>query len=161
MIAAIYKFLSNYESIVQIEQKYFETGHSKNECDSIHSAIQNRFSKADVFLPSGIPEHMKAAHNKKLYKVHNIVHTDRHDFGKLNTDIMKTTAFAGIQKIHHITHKNEEGNVSLYFSEENRGDPQLRPFLKLGYKQTALSKAKLSLAYDKPCAIDSDKNNDL
>ncbi|KAJ8969912.1 hypothetical protein NQ314_001529 [Rhamnusium bicolor] len=34
-----------------INQKYMESGHSEMECDSVHSAIENRGNKIDIYTP--------------------------------------------------------------------------------------------------------------
>ncbi|XP_050311108.1 uncharacterized protein LOC126746777 [Anthonomus grandis grandis] len=36
-----------------INQKFMESGHSEMECDSVHSAIENRGNKIDIYTPEG------------------------------------------------------------------------------------------------------------
>lgn len=38
---------------VTILQKFLEKRHTQMECDSVHSSIENRFWRAEIYLPSG------------------------------------------------------------------------------------------------------------
>ena len=49
---------TKHPSIQQIDHKFFETGHSQMECDSMHCAIEKATKKAAIYVPS---EWVKAA----------------------------------------------------------------------------------------------------
>ena len=44
--------VTKYPSIQQIDHKFFETGHSQMECDSMHSVIGKATKKAAIYVPS-------------------------------------------------------------------------------------------------------------
>ena len=161
MISAMLKLLCDCKNITTIEHKYFESGHSKNECDNMHSTIQARYAHRDVFLPSAYHEHMKLAQHTKPYKVSVLDHNDIFDFCKLNNDTMKKNAFTGIQKVHHIKFQKEEGLVSVSFADEIDGDFVLNPFFKRGKTQSRLRVYDLSKANHASCGIDDNKREDL
>ncbi|ESO85626.1 hypothetical protein LOTGIDRAFT_155116 [Lottia gigantea] len=64
MCSAILQFLSQAQNIEFVEQKYFESGHSQNECDSMHSCIEREYKSSNVFLPSAYHESMRKANKK-------------------------------------------------------------------------------------------------
>lgn len=45
------KFVSLPGNLKVINQKFMESGHSEMECDSVHSTIENRGRKIDIFAP--------------------------------------------------------------------------------------------------------------
>lgn len=53
-----------------VNQKFMESGHSEMECDSVHSAIEARGNKIDIFTPEGWYTTVRTAKTKKpFYKV--------------------------------------------------------------------------------------------
>lgn len=54
IISAMFiKALSSFPNLKIINQKYMESGHSEMECDSVHSAIESRGRKINIFVPDG------------------------------------------------------------------------------------------------------------
>lgn len=49
--AMFIKALSLSDNLKVINQKFMESGHSEMECDSVHSTIENRGRKIDIFIP--------------------------------------------------------------------------------------------------------------
>ena len=44
--------VTKHLSIQQIDHKFFETGQSQMECDSMHSVIEKATKKAAIYMPS-------------------------------------------------------------------------------------------------------------
>lgn len=49
--AMFLRALSLLDNLKVINQKFMESGHSEMECDSVHSTIENRGRKIDIFVP--------------------------------------------------------------------------------------------------------------
>lgn len=62
---AIASFLTASTTIISVEQKFLESGHSHMECDSMHSAIEGTFKSIEVALPSDYMTCMLRARTKK------------------------------------------------------------------------------------------------
>lgn len=58
---------------VEITQKFLEKGHTYMECDSVHSCIEKRINKRDVYLPSDYHRMTIEARPEQPYKVFEIV----------------------------------------------------------------------------------------
>ena len=160
MITAILKFLSN-SSIEKIEQKFFESGHSKNECDSMHSVIQRHCNNCDIFLPSAYHEHMRKAQHKQPYIVNVLTHVNMLGFAKLNDLFMPKSSFYGILKVHHIVYEKNERGVTVSVADEIGGELVTKTFLKRGKTQCSFQEYPVPRAYDAPCGIDDQKKQDL
>ena len=61
IITAILSFLSQSSNIHVIGQKFFESGHSHMECDTMHCAIEFTYSKKEVYIPAEYLMLMKMA----------------------------------------------------------------------------------------------------
>lgn len=59
-----------------INQKFMKSGHSEMECDSVHSSIETRGSKIDIFTPECWFTVVRTAKTKKPYKVVELTFTD-------------------------------------------------------------------------------------
>lgn len=69
--SAILHFLTTSKNIITVEHKYFESGHSHMECDSMHSTIERAFKDKEVDMPINYIDFMKSARNKHPYKVND------------------------------------------------------------------------------------------
>jgi hypothetical protein len=49
--AMFLRSLSLSDNLKAINQKLMESGHSEMECDSVHSSIEDRGRKIDIFVP--------------------------------------------------------------------------------------------------------------
>ncbi|VEN46923.1 unnamed protein product [Callosobruchus maculatus] len=64
--------------IETINQKFMESGHSEMECDSVHSAIENRGNKIDIYTPDGW--YMLARTAKTKPPFYNVIEMNYSDF---------------------------------------------------------------------------------
>lgn len=77
-----------------INQKYMESGHSEMECDSVHSAIENRGNKIDIYTPEGWYTVARTAKTKKPF--YNVIEMNYSDF--LNFKFFSKTAVINKKK---------------------------------------------------------------
>ena len=106
MCTALINFLRKAEHTLVIEQKFFESGHSKSECDSMHSAIERQFRNKDIHLPSQYRECMLKANKKGIpYQVKEFSCTEFEDYEQMNKEFVKQNAFSGIISVHHIIYE--------------------------------------------------------
>ncbi|KAK6182763.1 hypothetical protein SNE40_010374 [Patella caerulea] len=160
MCTALIHFLCNAKNIKIIEQKFFETGHSQNECDSMHSCIERQFSKSNVFLPSGFQQHMKNANKRKPYNISELGFDSFYDFDELNSRVFKQNAFAGIISTHHIIYSIDHKDVKVTFADEIGGMHCEKAYRKRG-QPVNLKSYVLSQAYNSQLNIDVQKRDDL
>ncbi|KAK5647974.1 hypothetical protein RI129_002866 [Pyrocoelia pectoralis] len=106
-----------------INQKFMESGHSEMECDSVHSCIENRGNKVDVFTPEGWYAVARTAKIKKpLYQVTPMDFTDFLDFknfaSKTITNRNKTEDGATLNwlKVKWLQYRKEDPS-RIYFKE--------------------------------------------
>ena len=109
--AAIINFLCNKRHITVVEQKYFESGHSQMECDSMRSAIECAMQGLEINLPSDYQQCMQMVRRSQLYMIEELNHEDIWDYKTLSQRIISPSAFNGIMKIHHIKYRREEGDL--------------------------------------------------
>lgn len=102
IITAMVSFLSQANSIKFIEQKFFESGHSHTECDTMHSATESTYAKKEVNLPADILILLKLVQKIQLYEVTEITHEDIFDFAALNSAAMSASAFNDMMKSHYL-----------------------------------------------------------
>lgn len=54
VISAMFiRAVATFKNLKLINQKFMESGHSEMECDSVHSAIETRGRKINIFVPDG------------------------------------------------------------------------------------------------------------
>ncbi|GLV33245.1 hypothetical protein CBL_08413 [Carabus blaptoides fortunei] len=74
--AMFLRALSLLDNLMVINQKFMESGHSEMECDSVHSNIENRVRKIDIFVPDQWYTVARTAKlNKPLYIVREMDYT--------------------------------------------------------------------------------------
>lgn len=61
-----------------INQKYMESGHSEMECDSVHSAIENRGNRIEIYTPEGWYTVARTAKTKQPF--YNVIEMNHSDF---------------------------------------------------------------------------------
>lgn len=155
---AIASFLSSAVSVKVVEQKYFESGHSHMECDSMHSAIEGTFRKREISLPSDYISCMKQARCGKPYQVVELDHTDITDFGALN-EVFKKDAFKSIIKIKtHFIHYNKGRDIEI-----SMNDCIEEPVKDVVWRKRGAPKSLSGVkpAYNTACGIDKEKKADL
>jgi hypothetical protein len=160
MCTALSLFLCKASNIRRIEQKFFESGHSQSECDSMHSNIERRIQKCPVYLPSQYTQVLQRAVRVKTYEVCEMQFGDVFDFERANASNVKSSAFSGIQMVHHIVYEKclETERVKIWFSNEIGGNLQEKIFM---CKNVSLSDVVVQPAYAEKLAIDADKAKDL
>ena len=118
---AIAYFLSMSANIDIIEQKFFESGHSQSECDSMHSKIEAQLQKRSVYIPWQYSCEMKCAVIVRPYKTSELKHADFLNFEDVNSRVVKITAFSGIQSVHHIVYEKTDKVIKISFVNEIGG----------------------------------------
>lgn len=121
-------FLSVSQNITKIKHKYFESGHSQMECDSMRSAIENAFNNKEVDLLCGFIEHMKQARRSANYIVEELTHADFSDFKSLNDAAMRAVTFSRIINAH-----------CFCYNKIGRRDPQIFMGPEIGEEANELS----------------------
>lgn len=145
----IITFLSKSVNTVRVEQKYFETGHSQMECDSIHSAIENKFRKRDVHLP-----------NTGSYRIVNLDRSIIFDWGVVSASF-RANAFNGIITKHLIEYTRAENRiVNVAFADEIDGVLQPISYKKRG-RMVDISTIDIPIAYSEAIGVDKNKKEDL
>lgn len=76
--AAMFLRAVNEFPIKIINQKFMESGHSEMECDSVHSVIERRGAKVDIFTPDGWYSVAKTAKMSEPY--YKVIEMDYSDF---------------------------------------------------------------------------------
>ncbi|ESP01684.1 hypothetical protein LOTGIDRAFT_176440 [Lottia gigantea] len=160
MCSAILQFLSQAQNIEFVEQKFFESGHSQNECDSMHSCIEREYKSSNVFLPSAYHESMRKANKKQPYIVIEITHNDIIDYERFNSMICKQNAFSGIMTVHHIIYSISDNEQTVSFAHEIGGEMVKKSYRKQGHP-CDLATVKLTKAYQSTQVIDKQKKADL
>lgn len=62
---SIIHFLAKSTNVKTLQQKYFESGHSHMECNSMRSVIEGSFKNKEVDIPCGYIQHMKSIHRNR------------------------------------------------------------------------------------------------
>ena len=76
--------------IETIDHKFFESGHSQMECDSVHSAIDTAGKRVmEVYAPSDWIMIAKSARKKDPYQVIELTHSDFLDYKKLAKEVIR------------------------------------------------------------------------
>ena len=70
LTAALHNILQSDElSMMEINQKYLESGHTQMECDSVHSTIERSKKNVDVYVPRDWHNIITLARKRNPYKV--------------------------------------------------------------------------------------------
>ncbi|CAG5022557.1 unnamed protein product [Parnassius apollo] len=81
IIAAMFLHAVTVLPIQTINQKFMESGHSEMECDSVHSAVENRGRHVDIYTPEGWYTVARTAKTTKpYYKIKELTYSDFIDF---------------------------------------------------------------------------------
>lgn len=73
--------LRNHQSLQVIDHRFFETGHSEMECDSIHSKIERKAKYVPVYTPDGWAQLIRGARvSPEPFDVKNILFDEFFDF---------------------------------------------------------------------------------
>lgn len=155
---ALIHFIATSKNIEKIEHKYFESGHSQMECDSMHSAIERSFKNKEVDLPCGYIEHMKSARTRSPYTAIELVHNEFMDYKGLNDIAMKSDAFSGIINCHYFKYEKNGGNPIVVMSDEIDGEPKEIAYRKRGRPYDITNVTPL---HNSEVSISKEKKNDI
>lgn len=98
--AMFIRALSFFDNLKVINQKFMESGHSEMECDSVHSTIENRGRKINIFIPDQWYTVARTAKvSRPAYIVKEMDYTEFKDFKRYS------------QKLIINKNKNTEGEV--------------------------------------------------
>jgi hypothetical protein len=116
-------FLSHVSvNIKVVEEKYFESGHSQMECDSMHSTIQRNVKHKAVYSPHEYVRCIETARTSQPYIVNQKYHDDITDWKCLATGMLKNGAFSGIMQAKRIKYCHSENDVDVFFFANNAAD---------------------------------------
>lgn len=102
IVALFHYFLTvTSKNIKKIDHIFFESGHSQNENDNVHSVIECASRKVEVFIPAQWVILVKLASKKKPFDVRELSQTDVYDLDELqkNTFGNKKTKISQVQRI--------------------------------------------------------------
>lgn len=159
-ITAILSFLSSAKTIKKVSQKFFESGHSHMECDSMHSTIESAAGFLEIEIPSDYINILKTARKSgEAYHVTELGHGQFRDYGGLNGRAMVSQAFKGIMQVHHITYEAvANGDPVVTMSKEIGGEAEPIAYRKRG---APVSLSVAEAAYELPIGITAEKKRDL
>ena len=101
-----------------IEIKYFETGHSHMEVDSVHACIERRAEGTEIGTPSDwISVFQSAKLQGEQYTVDELRHHQFVDWKQVALSAFKPNALEGIFGMHWIRAENVGGRVELSWGE--------------------------------------------
>lgn len=80
--------VSSIPNVHTINQKFLESGHSQNECDSIHAAIEHAKKHTSVYYPHQWETIIQVARRNKPYTVVPLKHMDFLNFKPLTSQVL-------------------------------------------------------------------------
>lgn len=148
------RLISVHPNLNLINHKFFETGHTEMECDSIHSKIEKKAKFVPVYTPEGWAQIIRSARmNPRPFQVNNLTFEDFYDFKTLCAEFYNMSKIPWRRicwlcykkeeqlKIYCKTNYNEEF-IEIKCSKTYRGRPK-NVSLKTAYNsELPISKAK-------------------
>lgn len=153
-----------------VNQKFMESGHSEMECDSVHSSIETRGNKIDIFTPDGWYTVVRTAKTKKpFYKVVELNYDEFLNFKKFSSMVIKNRTknengdTVSWLKIKWLQYRKADPNRIFY--KEMLSDPEFKSILvkKLITRTSSVLKDDVvkDRLYKKPLPIEKKKLNSL
>lgn len=144
------------ESLQILDHKFFETGHSQMECDSIHSKIEQRSKYSNVYTTNEWETIIKVARQKPSpFSTHSLQFDDFKDFkGAISSQLKKIPWM----KVCWLRYSKENANIIQYktsFEEDEFSQ------IKLIHKRGRPSEPTVNQAYNYRLPISNEKYNDL
>ncbi|XP_047543351.1 uncharacterized protein LOC125075686 [Vanessa atalanta] len=165
-ISALLLYCVEAFNIPEINQKYFEPGHSQMEADNIHATIELAKKNIPLFHPSGFYTIIRKASRKNPYDVHEMGTEDFVDIKYLKTILVKNAKVdsdgnaVNWLKIRWLQYRKED-NKHIYFKYDLEDDDfKMIKIIRRG-KRLPVEQIVLKNAYDKPLPISSEKYDDL
>lgn len=104
----------NHPELESIDHKFFETGHTEMECDSIHSKIEKKSKNVPVYVPEGWAQLIRTCRNNpRPFVVNTMLNVDFLDF-KAHSKMIPKIPMRSICWLHY-----EKSNpLSLFYKTE-------------------------------------------
>ena len=126
VVAALVHLAHNSRPGQIVELKFFETGHSHMDVDSVHASIERASEGAEIGTPGDwVQVFQSAKKSGAQYIVDELSFRDFSDWKQVATSAFKSNALKGIASMHCIRAANVGGAVELQWSEGCLGP--LRP----------------------------------
>lgn len=129
-------FLDTSTNVLKITLNFFETSHSQNEGDCMHSVIEKAVKRAgDILIPSQLATVIRMASTRHPYQVHEIQSSDIIDWKQLTQE-------RGVLRIR----TSEEGEAidwTTFMSVRLEKDSPGKIFYKTSHRQEQFSTINL------------------
>lgn len=164
-ISALMLYCVAVLDIPEINQKYFESGHSQIS-DNIHATIELAKKNVPIFDPSSYYTIIRTASRRNPYKVKEMGQEDFYDLKKLKTVMIKncktdtdeeTVNWLKIKWLQY--RKNDPEHIYFKYDLDSESFKKIKVFRR--GKRATSSRIILQKAYSGPIAISADKYNDL
>lgn len=97
MASALLHFITYNKNINTIDHKFLESGHTQNECDSVHSAVEFAKRKTKIYVPSQWDTVITMARRRDPYHVIPLGYTDILDFKDVKEKQVKVQTSAKVK----------------------------------------------------------------
>lgn len=147
----------NHRTLETIDHKFFQTGHTEMECDSIHSKIEKKSKFVPVYVPEGWAQLIRDARvNPRPFEVRTLTYKDIFDFKAFSSKYKVTIPWRNICWLHY--EKNEPTKIfyKTSFRETNFKEIDLKK-----YKIRHQNIQQLEKAYQANLPISEAKFKDL
>lgn len=151
---------------ISITHRFLECGHTQNEGDSMHSAIESASRYKDLYTPDQWMRVMEAARPSKPYNVIQISQNDIFDFKDVESNINMKVCTDGIavpwSKVREVSVRKEEMGkmfVKINFDDEQHMVIDLNE--KKGTPNCNLGNLQLKNAFNGNLGVPSPKLRDL
>ncbi|KAH9634816.1 hypothetical protein HF086_012230 [Spodoptera exigua] len=153
--------VTQHPTLNVIDHKFFETGHTHMECDSIHSKIETKAKNVPVYTPDGWAQLVRLARtNPKPFNVTTLTHDDFKDFGARNQYLSKISngRKLGIHDAVWLQYRKEDPDKIFIKDTYDKNIPFQEIHLKKKRGKTVVYPVS---AYSQRLKISSQKKNDL
>ncbi|CAH0698686.1 unnamed protein product [Spodoptera exigua] len=153
--------VTQHPTLNVIDHKFFETGHTHMECDSIHSKIETKAKNVPVYTPDGWAQLVRLARtNPKPFNVTTLTHDDFKDFGARNQYLSKILngRKLGIHNAVWLQYRKEDPDKIFIKDTYDKNIPFQEIHLKKKRGKTVVYPVS---AYSQRLKISSQKKNDL
>ena len=116
-----------------VDIKFFETGHSHMDVDSVHACIERASQGKEVGTPSDwVTIFQSAKVEGEQYEVDELRHHQFTDWKQVALDALKINALEGISGMHWIRAENSGGRVEIWWGEGCLGPLRKVDWRKVG-----------------------------
>lgn len=151
-----------------VNQKFMESGHSEMECDSVHSSIETRGNKVDIFTPEGWYATARTAKTKKpFYKVVELNFDQFLNFKKVSSMVIKNRnknekgETANWLKMKWIQYRKADPTRIFYKDQLSNTEFQSILIKKISTRSASGLKDNVELLYKEPLCIEKRKLRSL